>query len=144
MGEERRRAPRADEGGGKRRSAMSDFFEPTFEVGSGGVPAGMYQATFLGVRPQPANVERKFDEGLRWEWRVRGGLQDGQVASRITGKKPSPRNGAGKILAGLLNRPLVEGEKLQIGALVGKTYMIVVAATVNGGTRVESCVPVQS
>jgi hypothetical protein len=123
---------------------MSEVNDLALEVGSGGVPAGAYQAEFIGVEVQPANPEKKYDEGLRWKWKVKGGLQDGQVASRITGKKPSPRNACGRILSGLLGRALAEGEKVQVGPLVGRTYLVVVASTPNGGTRVDNCVLAQS
>jgi hypothetical protein len=93
-------------------------------VGSGGVPVGNYRATFIGVKPQEANAERGYPAGLRWEWRIDDGPQAGQTASRITGSQPTPRNGCGKILQGLLGRALVEGENIAKSTITAAFLMM--------------------
>ena len=112
-----------------------------FKVGSGGVPVGNYSATFIGTKEQAANAQKGYGPGIRWEWKITVGPQAGQVASRITGPLPTPKNGAGKMLAGILGRALKEGEEIDLQAYVGKPYMIVVAAGQQGGTRVEAIMP---
>jgi hypothetical protein len=111
-------------------------------VGPGGVPVGNYTATFAGVEPAPENREKGYGPGLRWKFCVSAGQHAGQTASRITGTVPSPRNSCGKILAGLLGRPLKEGEQVDPAAYVGKPFLVIVAAGQNGGTRVEAVTPV--
>ena len=110
-------------------------------VSSGGVPVDNYTATFAGVEAQPANPEKGYAPGLRWKFTVEQGPFQGQTASRVTGASPSPKNGCGKILAGLLGRALKEGERIDITQYVGKRYLIVVAPAQGGGTRVEAVVP---
>ncbi len=107
-------------------------------VTPGGVPQGTYTATFSGIEPQPENKEKGYAPGIRWRFAVSAGPQAGQTASRVTGASPSPKNGAGKILAGLVGRALREGEQIDPDHYVGKPYMVVVAAAQGGGTRVEA------
>ena len=59
----------------------------------------------------------------------------------MTGPTPSPKNGCGKMLAGLIGRALLEGEQVDPDQYAGKRYMLVVAAGQGGGTRVKAIVP---
>lgn len=111
-------------------------------VSAGGVPAGTYSATFAGVEPQPADAARGYGAGIRWKFSIESGPQVGQSASRITGTTPSPKNGCGKILSGLLGRALAQGESIDPDQFIGKRYMIVVASGPQGGSRIEAVVPV--
>jgi hypothetical protein len=111
-------------------------------VGSGGVPAGSYTGTFAGYEPQPENEEKGYQAGLRWSFKIDTGPHAGQTASRITGASPSPRNSCGKMLQGLIGRALQEGEQIDPDKYLGKRYMLVVATSQNGGTRVEAVVAV--
>lgn len=108
------------------------------KVSSGGLPVGNYVGVFLGVEAQPANAEKGYGPGLRWKWTVDAGPYAGQVASRVTGPTPTPKNSCGKILSGLLGRALKEGEDVDPEALVGKRYLLIVAPGQGGGTRVEA------
>src|SRR5262245_17394797 len=110
-------------------------------VSSGGVPVGNYTSTFSGVESQPENKEKGYGAGIKWKFTVDAGPQAGQIASRITGPTPTPKNSCGKMLSGLLGRALREGEQIDPDSFVGKKYMLVVAAGQNGGTRVEAIVP---
>jgi hypothetical protein len=114
---------------------------PLFTVTAGGVPVGNYTAVFQGVEPQPENKEKGYAAGVRWKFQVDAGPCAGQAATRITGAAPSPKNGCGKMLSGVLGRALKEGEQIDPAAFVGKRFMIVVAAGQGGGTRVEAVVP---
>ena len=110
-------------------------------VSSGGVPVGNYTGTFAGVEAQPANPEKGYGPGLRWRFAIDAGPQAGQVAGRVTGTTPTPKNGCGKMLSGLLGRALKEGEQIDPDQYVGKRYMIVVETGQGGGTRVAAVVP---
>jgi hypothetical protein len=110
--------------------------EMKLTVSAGGVPAGNYVAKFKGIEPYQ-DKENKYGEGLRWTWQVEKGPHAGQTASRITGCSPSPKNACGKILSGLLNRPVQPSEEVDINDFVGKSYLIVVGAA-ESGTRVET------
>jgi hypothetical protein len=113
---------------------------PVFTVSSGGVPAGSYTGTFAGIEVQPENKEKGYGPGTRWKFTIDAGPHAGQTASRITGNTASPKNGCGKMLAGLLGRALREGESIDPDPFRGKRYMLVVAAGPGGGTRVEAVV----
>jgi hypothetical protein len=110
-------------------------------VSEGGVPPGTYSATFVGTEPQPENKERGFPPGLRWRFKISAGPLAGQIASRVTGPAPSPKNGCGKMLSGLLGRQLTPQEQVDPEKLVGQPCSIVVAPGQMGGTRVEAVVP---
>ena len=107
-------------------------------ISAGGVPAGAYPARFTSVEPTPPDPAKGYGPGLKWSWEVLTGPQAGQKASRTTTANPSPKNAAGKIISGLLGRPLQTGENVDVGSLIGRTYLIVVAEGQTGGTRVES------
>lgn len=117
------------------------FHMAVFTVGRGGVPAGNYTATFAGVEVQPENRERGYPPGVRWKFQIEAGPFAGQMASRITGSQSSPTNACGKMLCGLVGRPVNEGEQLDPDTYIGQRYMLVVAAGLGGGTRVEAIMP---
>jgi hypothetical protein len=110
-------------------------------VSSGGVPSGNYTGTFADVEAQPENKEKGYPAGLRWKWTINAGPCAGQIVSRVTGNSPSPNNACGKVLSGLIGRPLQEGESIDPDQFVGKPYMLVVAAGQGGGTRIDAVVP---
>ena len=108
--------------------------------GSEGVPApaGSHIATFAGVK----EIENNYGKGLQWQFVVANGPHKGGRASRTTQPTPSLKNVCGKVLSGLLGRSLQADEKLDIDQFTGKSYLIIVAATESGSTRVESiCQP---
>lgn len=107
------------------------------KVSAGGVPVGSYVANFVGIEP----TSNEFGEGLKWEFEVASGPHKGQKTSRMTTNIPSLKNAAGKILAGLVGHTLTPGEQIDPVAYKGKPYLIVVAATDKGSTRIESVSP---
>lgn len=129
----------------KRQQAVSRNLGATrnpvmrLKVGSGGCPVGSYAATFDGCEE---TTNEQFGAGLRWKWKVTAGPQAGQIAGRTTGTTPTTRNGCGKMLAAVTGKPLNIGDDVDLQEFVGKPYMIIVAATDSGGTRVETAVPV--
>jgi len=110
-------------------------------VSSGGVPIGNYTGTFTGTEVTPPKPEKGYGAGLRWKFQIDAGTCAGQTTSRVTGTSPTPKNGCGKLLSGLIGRALKEGEQVDPDNFIGKRYMIVVAASREGGTRVEAIVP---
>jgi len=92
-------------------------------VSSGGVPVGSYRAKFLGVEP----TQNDYGEGLRWKFQVIGGPHAGLAIARTTGKCPTPKNAAGKILSGLSGNPLTVGVEFDLATYVGKDYLVSVA-----------------
>jgi len=103
-------------------------------VKSGGVPIGAHIAKFIGVEPTTTT----YGDGLKWLFEVSAGPNAGARVSRITGNDPTPRNKCGEMLAGLSGKKLTDGETIDPDAFKGKTYLIVVAATDSGASRVES------
>jgi hypothetical protein len=96
------------------------------------IPAGVYKATFKGIFPL-RNDEVRYDADGRpmppaCEWRLEivSGPLRGRHATRITSKEPTRGNACGKLLTGLLGRPLEVGESADPAAYIGKAYTIVV------------------
>lgn len=108
------------------------------KISAGSVPAGSYSAKFVGVEPFQSK-DGKYGDGLRWKFQIVGGSLNGQVASRITGPTPSPKNSCGQVLSGMLGKSLQADQEFDIDLLVGRTFLIVVKATANG-TRIETVV----
>jgi len=106
-------------------------------VSSGGVPAGSYLSKFVGVD----DITNDYGPGLVWEFEVVTGPQAGHKATRITTVTPTQKNACGKILSGVVGKPLTAGEELDVSASVGKTFLVVVGETDRGSTRVESVTP---
>jgi hypothetical protein len=111
-------------------------------MSTGGVPVGEYTATFAGIEPQGANVEKGYGAGIRWKFTIDAGVQQGQTAARITSPTPTLRNSCGKMLSGLIGRPLADRESADPNSCLGKRYRILVGAGQGGGTRIEFVTPI--
>jgi len=109
------------------------------KVSAGGVPVGSYTAKFAGIEP---TTSEQYGAGYRWKWEITAGAQAGQAASRTTGTTPTEKNGCGAMLRGLIGGELAVGQEIDIEQYIGRNYMLVVAATASGATRVEAIVPV--
>jgi hypothetical protein len=107
-------------------------------VSSGGVPAGNYTGVFAGLEDVPPNPDRKFDAGIRWRFTIDDGPCKGEIASRITGLRPTIKTNCGKMLSGLIGRPLRENEEIDTDNYLGRRFLLVVAAGAEGGSRVEA------
>lgn len=105
-------------------------------VSAGGVPAGSYRAKLVGVEQI---VNDQYGPGLRFSFAVSEGPHAGLRAWRTTGCVPTPANSLGKLLSGMLGRPLALDEELDTSGLIGREYLIVIVAT-ERGTRVETAV----
>jgi hypothetical protein len=104
------------------------------KVSAGGVPAGSYLAKFTGIEA----TNNDYGDGLRWQFEVLNGENKGLQTSRTTSNKPTLKNSAGKLLAGLAGGALTPGMEIDPIKFVSQTYLIVVANTESGSTRVES------
>src|SRR5262245_56187492 len=107
-----------------------------------GPPVGNYKTVFQGTEDVPANVEKKYEEGIRFLWRVTEGPFAGKVAKRVTSARVSEANQTGKLLSCLLGRAIKEGEAIDLQQFVGKSYLVVVGPSQGGGTRVESAISI--
>ncbi|MFO1044790.1 MAG: hypothetical protein U0941_23710 [Planctomycetaceae bacterium] len=101
---------------------------------SGGVPEGSYLAKFTKVEP----TTNAYGDGLKWTWEITSGAYSGQTASVTTSDSPSPKNRCGKIVSGMLGKPLTTGEELDTNSLIGQTFLIFVRKGDSGGSYVDS------
>jgi hypothetical protein len=77
-------------------------------VSAGGIPVGSYTAKLTAVE----NVTNEtYGAGLRLVYTVTGGKCAGQKTARTTGCLPTPRNALGKMLGGMLGRPVWASRK---------------------------------
>lgn len=96
------------------------------------VPVGFYTALFKGVE------EVKLQTGetkWRFAWEVKGGAEAGKQATAFTDQSISPSTLPGRLISGLLGRPLQPGEnvKASVDACLGKTYLVNVQPGPKGG-----------
>lgn len=100
---------------------------------------GQHVAKFLGVSDMPTVDKdgkpipkkrgtdgKEMEPGMAWEFEIADGPDAGKVSSRITGKTPTPKNMAGRFLAALTGKQLKPGASIDLGACVGKLYLITV------------------
>lgn len=107
-----------------------------FTICSTDCPAGLYKARFLGIEEM---MHAEYGAGLRFDFEVTEGPQQGKRAVRITGAKPTPRNAAGRMLCDLAGVSPANGVSNEADEFVGREYTIVVReGGESGRTRVES------
>ena len=112
----------------------------TFEVkAGGGPPAGFYKGNFLNVE---STEHKEFGEGLKFVFEIAEGDHKGEQATRITSASPTPKNAAGRMIAGITGESLTAGMNVDLTPFVGKPYLLQVEETANGnGTRISTCMP---
>jgi len=112
-----------------------------FEISqSGGPPAGIYRAKFKDVE---STEHKEFGDGLKWVFEVETGDHAGELATRITSPKPTPKNAAGRMIRQVSGQSLAAGQTLDLVPFVGKSYLVQVAETQSGATRVETVMPAE-
>jgi len=89
-------------------------------VGAAGLPAGEYEATFQGWSDVPPNDRLGYGPAIRLVWQ----LANGQLATRFCTNTPTAGNITGRLIQGLIGRPLVPGEAIDLNACVGRKYRI--------------------
>ena len=110
-----------------------------FQIEAGGstVPAGAFRATFVDVEP---TEHEEFGAGLRFIFKVVGGGHYGEDATRITSDRPTPKNAAGRMIAGITGSGLTPGMQVDLVSHVGKEFLIQVEETKNGSTRIGAVI----
>jgi hypothetical protein len=108
------------------------------KVSGGSVPAGAYTAKFIGIESIPADPNRGFGEGVRWQFEVLTGPHQGARTSRITTATPTLKNACGKMLQSVSGKSLASGDEIDVATFVGRNYLVVIVATESGATRVET------
>ncbi len=108
-----------------------------FTVGSGGLPAGAYNAQFVGAEPYTENVE-KFGPGVSLKFRVSSGEHLGQEASRICSAKMTPKSSLGKFAVSLKGSAIAAGERFNFDNYIGAHGTILIEATDNGGSKIST------
>lgn len=104
------------------------------------VPCAMYSVAFKGCEDfvMPRDGAKKW----RFSWEVRTGEQAGKLATALTDQDISAKTLPGRLIAGLLGRPIVIGEDVQaaVAECVGKPYLVSVEPGPKGGKPgVKSC-----
>lgn len=108
-----------------------------FTVTASGVPAGSYNATFLGLEAYTDNAE-KFGEGVLMKWKITSGEHKDSEASRICSKKFSLKTQLYKFAKALRGSDLENGESFDFAHYVGTKGMVIVEETDSGSTRVAT------
>jgi hypothetical protein len=109
------------------------------------VPTGTYVgAEFVAVEDftLPKTGEAKW----KWRWKIKTGAEANKEATALTDKSISSTTLPGRLLSGLLGKPLVPGENVKslVDGCKGKLYVVVVAEGTKGGkpgVRVVSPMP---
>jgi len=105
-----------------------------FTMGAGGVPAGSYpSAEFIGTE----DYENEYGKAVRLKWRILGGEQDGQEATRICSPNMSAKSALGKLAVALKGGPIAIGETFRFTDYVGVRGSLIVEQTQSGGGRVS-------
>jgi hypothetical protein len=99
-----------------------------------GVPEGTYTATFQGCETTTTSL----GDGVRWNFSINGGPFDGQGVSSVSSNRPTMKNRAGRIVAGMTGEPLTPAKQIDTATFVGKRFLVIVRRSEGGGTFVES------
>lgn len=95
------------------------------------VPVGKYTAKFLGITLKEASGKldekgRPMPPAMTWDFQIVGGECEGRTIDRLTGRIPTAKNGCGKMLAGVTDTVLRDGDQIDLEQFVGKSYRITV------------------
>jgi hypothetical protein len=99
-----------------------------------GVPEGTYPAIFRGCE----TTTTALGDGVRWNFSIKGGQFDGQGVSSVSSDRPTMKNRAGRIVAGMIGQPLTPAMQIDTSDFIGRTFLVIVRRSDNGGTFVES------
>jgi hypothetical protein len=109
------------------------------------IPVGQYNADFKGVE-DAAVPAGEGDDGKRWRfrWTVATGQYAGKEAGAMTGRSTLATRHSGRLIEGLVGRPLAAGDNVKalVDAAIGKRFMVSVQAGSKGGKpSVQHCFP---
>ncbi len=108
----------------------------TFSNGSG-VPAGSYNASFVGLEPYSENIE-KYGEGALLRFKISSGEYKDMEATRICSRKFSSKATLPKFAKALRGKDLEAGEKFDFADYIGTKGMVIIEPTPSGSTRVAT------
>ena len=106
------------------------------------LPPNAYIGAFVGVEPFS---NEKVTGKLRFTWEVVSVAHKGRSATALTDANLTPQTHAGRLIAGIIGRPLVPGEDIQalweaIQRAIGTRFMVTVSPGPKGGKpSVQSC-----
>jgi len=109
----------------------------TFSNGSG-VPAGSYNASFVGIEPYNENLEKGYGEGVLLRFKISSGEYKDAEATRVCSRKFSSKATLPKFAKALRGKDFESGERFDFADYVGTKGMIIVEATDSGSTRVAT------
>jgi hypothetical protein len=101
------------------------------------VPPGVYTCSFDGTEE---TTHEQYGDGLLWRFIVERGRFRDRMVTRTTKTEATLKNSCGAFLAALAGRAPSDGLEIDPADYEGRRYICTVAATKNGGTRVESFV----
>ncbi|MBL8794290.1 MAG: hypothetical protein JNM56_10315 [Planctomycetia bacterium] len=113
----------------------------TITVREAGAPPGEYLAQLVAIT-DTSHVE--YGPGLRFEFEILTGEYVGRRVSRVTCAQSTRLNNLGRMLAGLLGRPLMKDEDVDLDQFIGRDYTVTVEKTETGSTRVATVQPAPS
>ncbi len=100
------------------------------------VPSGVYIVRFKGIKE---TNHPEYGVGLCWSFEVVEGGYKGKLVERNTAPEPTPNNSCGRIIKGLLGRPVLEGETIDVAQFEGRIFRAIVVQKPKGqGVRVDS------
>lgn len=108
------------------------------------VPVGQYTAKLNKIDERPPTAAKpEWGPSLMWEFMVMDpGENHGDSVACFTPTTPKTNNNLGKLLRGMLGRPLKAGEGINAGELIGKLFNISVDFNESGNrTKVISATP---
>lgn len=96
------------------------------------LPIGAYVARFTGVEEVKLPSG---DDRWRWSWEVTAGDFKSRRADALTERSINANALGGRLVAGILRRPLQDGENVQeaLTGRIGQTDLIQIAAGPKGG-----------
>jgi hypothetical protein len=97
-----------------------------------GAPAGVYEGVFSGVAPMPGPPKigkdgKPMGPSVEWKFTLDKPAEfAGRIVSRITSAVPTPKNGCGELLDGLVGRNVGFSENIDTDAYLNRPYRIVI------------------
>ena len=97
------------------------------EADSAGFPLGEHVGRLQGVEATGASLE--------WTFAISGGSHQGQLVRARTPATCTLSNACGRLLAALTGTPLVCGDAIDVGDLIGKEALLVMTEDDAGNAR---------
>jgi hypothetical protein len=99
------------------------------------MPDGKYLAKFVGVtmrEDKPGDKPRLDRDGkplppaMTWDFEIVEGPEAGKKCDKLTGRVPTPKSGCGKMLVGITDTVLRDGQEVDLAGFVGQLYRVTV------------------